>query len=215
MADTKVSALAAVSAAALADEIPVNESGTSKKLTVQQLADLLFARINGNSGAAGPYKTLQKLSANSADQTSTTPGVVMTTTGVGVGTWKFKYLLLLQTAATTTGWKLNVNHTGTVTQFHSHQRYVDTSATASTGTADDVTSATTAGVVGGFAESAKGTTSAAAVGVSAANTDIMLTLEGMITITVSGDLQLQLGTEVAASAARLIAGSLLELTKIG
>ena len=36
MGDTKISALTAASAAALANEIPINEAGTSKKLTVQQ-----------------------------------------------------------------------------------------------------------------------------------------------------------------------------------
>lgn len=215
MADTKISALTGATAAALADELAINESGTSKKLTVQQLADLLFTRINGDSGAAGPYKTLQKLSANSAAQTSTTPAAVMTTTGVGVGTWHFRYTVIIQSAATTTGWKMNVDHSGTVTQFASHEKYIDTSATASTGTADDVTSATTAGVVGGSAESAKATTSAAKVGVSAANTDIMLTVEGIIVVSVSGDLKLQLGTEVAASGVTMMADSMLELTKVG
>lgn len=38
MADAKVSALSAVSAALAAQEIPVNDAGTSKKLTVAQLA---------------------------------------------------------------------------------------------------------------------------------------------------------------------------------
>lgn len=38
MADTKISALTAASAALGADEIPVNEAGTTKKLTVAQLA---------------------------------------------------------------------------------------------------------------------------------------------------------------------------------
>ncbi len=67
MPDTKISALTAAASALAADEIPVNEAGTTKKLTVEQLAAYLNVRINGNSGAAGEYKTLQKLSANSAD----------------------------------------------------------------------------------------------------------------------------------------------------
>lgn len=39
MADTKISALTAAAAAALANELPINEAGTSKKLTVQQILD--------------------------------------------------------------------------------------------------------------------------------------------------------------------------------
>jgi hypothetical protein len=37
MADTKISALPAASAAAPANELPINEAGTSKKVTVTQL----------------------------------------------------------------------------------------------------------------------------------------------------------------------------------
>lgn len=41
MADTKTSALTAATAALAADEIPINEAGTSKKLTVTQLGALM------------------------------------------------------------------------------------------------------------------------------------------------------------------------------
>lgn len=41
MADTKISALSAVSAALAADEIPVNEAGTTKKMSITQLMALL------------------------------------------------------------------------------------------------------------------------------------------------------------------------------
>lgn len=41
MADAKISALTAASAAAGANEIPINEAGTTKKLTVTQIADFI------------------------------------------------------------------------------------------------------------------------------------------------------------------------------
>jgi hypothetical protein len=41
MADTKISALTAVSAALGADELPVNEAGTSKKVTLTQVQSLI------------------------------------------------------------------------------------------------------------------------------------------------------------------------------
>ena len=41
MSDTKVSALTAAAAFLLADEIPVNEAGTSKKVTGTQMAKVL------------------------------------------------------------------------------------------------------------------------------------------------------------------------------
>jgi hypothetical protein len=42
MADTKVSGLPAASAVAAANEVPINEAGTSKKVTVAQLQAFLF-----------------------------------------------------------------------------------------------------------------------------------------------------------------------------
>lgn len=42
MADTKISALAAASAASAANELAINEAGASKKVTVAQLGSILF-----------------------------------------------------------------------------------------------------------------------------------------------------------------------------
>lgn len=215
MADTKISALTAAAAAAGANEIPINEAGTTKKLTVQQIADLLFTRINSSSGAAGSYKTLQKLSADSADQTSTTPAAVMTTTGVGAGTWHFRYVLLYQTAATTTGIKVQVNHTGTVGQFVSNFQHPASVATASNGIGATLVQGTAGNVWESRPESAKDTITAINVGVVSANTDVLAVVEGFLVVSVSGSLELKVGTEVNASACRIMADSLLELTKIG
>lgn len=51
MADTKVSALSAVAAVAGANEIPVNEAGTSKKASVTQLASFLGNTLYNQSTA--------------------------------------------------------------------------------------------------------------------------------------------------------------------
>jgi hypothetical protein len=215
LADTKISGLTAATAAAAANEFAINEAGASKKLTMQQVADFLFTRINGSSGAAGPYKTLQKLSSDSSDQTSTTPAAVMTTTGVGAGTWHFRYMGIYQTAATTTGIKLNVNHTGTTGQFQSLMYFPDSTATAATGIGRGLVDNAVGKVFSVYAEQSKDTSSVASVGVVTQNSDIPVIVEGLVVVTVSGSLELKMGTEVAASAVRLMADSLLELTKIG
>lgn len=44
MADTKISGLPAAGAAASANELPINEAGTSKKLTVGQIIGLAWTR---------------------------------------------------------------------------------------------------------------------------------------------------------------------------
>lgn len=55
MADTKVSALAAVAAALLTHELPVNEGGVSKKVTLDQI----LALDGAMSSAYGPYAAPQ------------------------------------------------------------------------------------------------------------------------------------------------------------
>lgn len=183
---------------------PAGSAGSGASLT----------RIAGNSGAAGADFTAQHLTANSADQTSVTPAAVMTTTGVGVGTWLFRYTVIFQTAATTTGIRLNVNHTGTVTLFQSRLSFTDTSATAATGVGKGLATAAIGSVPSEYQEQAKDTTTFASVGVAVINSNILATLEGIIVVSVSGDLQLKLGTEVAASAVRLMANSSLLLVKM-
>ncbi len=215
MADTKISALTAAATAVGTHELPVNEAGTSKKVTVTQIGDLLFTRVSGSSGAAGPYKTLQMLSANSADQTSVTPATVITTTGVGIGTWHFEYTLLFQTAATTTGIKIANNHTGTVTTYQMHADFLSTGAAAATGVADGISSVATGGIHEGFAERVINTASKASVGVGTANANQLLVVRGILVVSATGSLEFKLGTEVAASAARLMANSVLELTLVG
>lgn len=47
MADSKISGLTAAAAAALANEFEINEAGTSKKVTLQQIGDALEFALNG------------------------------------------------------------------------------------------------------------------------------------------------------------------------
>jgi hypothetical protein len=215
LADTKYSALTAGSVVGTHEFGISDGTAVSKKITITQLADFIFARINGSSGAAGPYKTLQKLSSNSADQTSVTPAAVMTTTGVGVGWWHFRYTVIYQAAATTTGIRLNVNHSGTTGQFTSVLRTPNSTGTASNGIGLGVATQAIGTVESVYPERVKNTTSFASVGVVDVNADIQAGVEGLVEVTVSGSLELKLGTEVAASAVRLMAGSMLELTKVG
>lgn len=214
MADSKISALTAATAAAATNEFAVNESGTSKKLTLAQIADYFVTRVSGSSAAAGANITYQVLTANSSDQTSTTPGTVMTTTGVGVGTWLFEYYLIFQTAATTTGIKIANNHTGTVTTYIMHSDFVSTGGTAGTGVHDAIAAVATSGLHEGMGERVINTSSKATVGVATAAANQFIFVRGIIVISATGSLEFKLGTEVAASAVKLMADSFLRLTKV-
>ena len=211
MPDVKVSALIAATTLDGTEDFPVVQSTTSKRAAI----GLLFTRINGSSGAAGPYKTLQKLSADSASQTSVTPGTVITTTGVGVGTWHFEYTLIFQSAATTTGIRISNNHTGTVTTYIMHSDFVTTGGTAATGQHDAIITSTTTGLHEGHGERVLNANSKASAGVATLNANQMIVVRGIMVVSVSGDLQFRLGTEVAASGVLLKADSMLELTKVG
>lgn len=217
MPDTKISALVAVTAAATANEFAVNEAGTSKKVTVQQILDLLFTKIAGASGASGPAITLQKLTANSVDVTTTAlSAAVMTTTGLGVGLWLVRYYLLYQAAATTTGIGFGVNHTGTATLLAAKWHHTTTGGAAATGVGDRVATV----IAGQLEEGKTGVTmdaviGSASAGVDTINVSILAELIALIDVTVSGSLELKIATEIAGSAVRIAAGSALVLTKIG
>ncbi len=174
-----------------------------------------LTRIAGSSGAAGADMTWQNLTANSADCTTTALCTIMTTTGVGAGTWKFKYTLIYQTAAATTGISFGMNHTGTAGQYQAQWTHPTTGGAAATGIGDNDTATAAGQLMEGKNEGVlNAVIGSATVGVAVANTDILAVLEGIIVVTASGDLQMKMGSEVAASAVRIMADSTLELVKI-
>lgn len=156
------------------------------------------------------------LAADHANSTTTATEVTALTTTTGTGTFKFQYMLRWQTAATTTSHKVSVNHTGTVSFFLYNALYTDTSATASTGAADQDAIATTAQVYGSFASRAKSTDGKMiGTAVDTANADMFMVIDGLMQVTVDGSLALWWGSEVAASAATVKAGSGLMIEKLG
>jgi len=210
MPDTKISALTPATTLNPADTFAVVQGGSSRQASIE----LLFDRIAGNTGPAGPFKTLQMLSANSADNTTITPATVMTTTGVGAGTWHFEYTVLFQTAATTTGIKIANNHTGTVSTYQMHSDFLSTGGAAATGVADGIATVQLAGLHEGHAERVLNTSSKATAGVGTANGNQLLIVRGLLVVTATGSLEFKFASEIAGSAARVMANSFLELTKI-
>ncbi len=215
MPNTKISALPPITTAELTDQRAVDQSNVSKKETRAQSSDFLFKRIAGATGSAGEFKTLQRLTANSADVTTIALAVVMTTTNLGVGVYNFEYRLIFQTAATTTGIRIGNNFSGTLSLYQMVSDFLSTGGAAATGVADAISASATAGLHEGHAERVLNTTSKATVGVATANANQYIIVRGTIIVTAAGDLTMQLGSEVANSAVRVMAGSSLELTKIG
>jgi hypothetical protein len=206
MADSKYSALSAVTTLDGSEEWGVNQGGTSKKVSLNLIKSLSnFVPVSVSS-----------LASDATTNSTTTPAAI---TGlnltVGVGIYQFQYFIRYQAALTTTGVKFSVNHTGTVTTFLYNVRWVDVSATASTATPSQANVQAAGAVMSAFSSRAKtnagtGTT----LGVDVANADMFIVIEGMCIVTVSGNLELYHGSEVAA-ASTVKAGSSLMLVKVG
>jgi len=204
MADAKISDLTAVTAAAAAQEIPVNDAGTTKKLTVAQLKTLLGG------------VTCVALAANATANATTTAAVITNlTTTVGVGTWVFQYWIRYQSSVTTTGVKFSVNHTGTVTSFTANLRYTSTGGAAATAAATQAGNSATGNIHESFSARAKSTAAGMGptVSVDAANSDMLCVMEGLMVVTVSGNIELYHASETAAST-QVMAGSCLILHQV-
>jgi len=215
MADTKISALTAASAAAAANEFAINEAGASKKLSLQQILDFIITKAAAATVAAGPNITQLVLAANSSDITGLTLTTVMAITGVGVGRYHFKCQLIYQTTATTTGVGVAVNHTGTTTQFFVEKRLSSTGGSAATNAATQVATTATGNLYESQGSRTKNTLiGAVSVSVDAANSDMMMTIEGGFVVSVSGDLEIKLEAELASLVCRAMQGSFLELKKL-
>ncbi len=198
MADTKISALPSTSLPLDGTEqFPIIQGGVSEKITALQMG----------------LSQVKSLSADQSNSTVTPTNVTGLDVATGTGTFIFQYYIRYQSAATTTGVRFDVNHTGTVTSFVWNQRQIDTSATAATAAADQDQVQAASGVMGGFASRAKGTAGrGTTVSVDTANADMLTIIEGLFVCTVSGDLELWHGSETAASTT-VKAGSSLILTR--
>lgn len=166
-----------------------------------------------NPANYGTPMPIKQILASDHSSSSTTPDSVtgLKVVNVQPGTYKFQYVLLHQAAATTTGIRFDVNFTGTATGSWI-QRFVDVSATASTGAQDQDAVLSTGSVVGAFASRAFGTAGrGTTISVDTANADMLTIIEGLLIVTAAGDLELWHGSEVAA-ATTVKAGSLVLLT---
>jgi hypothetical protein len=157
----------------------------------------------------------RKLLGTTFNTSSTTPaevtGLTLTT---GLGTFAFKYYLVCQSAATTTGQKISVNHSGTVTSFVAWLYWVTAATTASDDVPDQDHVAAPGGVMSAYTARAKSTGGwGVTTDIDTANADVLYIVDGITTVTVDGSIQLYYGGEAAASTS-VMAGSGLLLDKI-
>lgn len=216
MADTKISALTAVTTPADTDEFAVNQGGTSKKMTLAQIEAHICLIISGNSGTANAggagSETWQVLTANAAANSTTTIATVMTTSTIPAGTYFYRYDIITASAATTTAQKFSVNATGTVTKHLYHLFFPSAGVTAATGAVDQELNATTGAVWAH--ESTRTNNTTLGPGTDHDTTgDVHYVIEGVLVTSTSGNLLLGHASEVAA-ASTVQAGTMLRLSRL-
>jgi hypothetical protein len=154
------------------------------------------------------------VTADVSNSTTTLAKITTLDQTLGVGIYQFKYCIRYQSGATTTGVRFSVNHSGTLGFFTATMRWTDVSATASTATPTQAGVIAAGQVTGSMSARAKSTTGwGTTLGVDAANSDMQCIIEGSFEVTVSGDIQLYHGSEVAA-ASTVKAGTNLVVTKV-
>jgi hypothetical protein len=215
VADTKISALAAltganVAAGDLATLVDVSDttmaaSGTNKKITIDELVIALQAR--------GMPRVMQ-LTAQHAISSTTPTKVTGLDLTLEAGTFIFEYWLIVQSATSTVAPQFNFNFTGTATTANWWYEYADTSATllAAIGSISHNVTTQTLGFGMRQSENTEATTAAGnmgpAQGVQTANTDILVMIRGLLEVTVSGNMELWHGSETATATSVEVGSSL-------
>ncbi len=208
MADTKISNLAAASAAAVGNELAINEAGVSKRISITQLKTLLqtlgMPRVK--------YLTAQHSTLVIAPTKVTDLDITLE-----AGHYMFDYYIIEQSATITVAPQYNLNFTGTATRARWWFQYADLSGTllAAIGTAAYNVTTSTLGFGMSQAENTFATTAAGNMhpfattnAVQTAGTDILVKITGLITVGVSGDLQLWHGSETATGTSVEVGSSL-------
>ena len=217
MADTKISALTAVTTLTGTSELAVNEAGTSKKVTVNQLDAFKHTLISGNSGTANanaaPSETWQILTANATANSTTTNAIVMTTSSLPAGTYFYRYDIIAQSATATVSMKFAVDSTATVTKTVWHLFYPSQGVTAATGVVDQDANATTGHVWAHASSRTDNATLGPHTDVDTINANIHYVIEGVLVTSTSGNLTLAHGSETATST-QVMSGTMLRLTRM-
>lgn len=204
MANFEISDTVAASVAALANELPINEAGASKKITFTQLLDLLQTLGMPRVRRLGSQHTIASATATKVTALDMT---------LETGTYNFRYYLICRSAGTGVGPQYGVNFSGTLTVTNFIMSWSDnTSAIGAEVHTMDAVGIKTAGFMSGMAHNAKSTTSpnmGTTIGVSATATDHLCFIDGSVIVTAGGDLQLYEGSEDTTQVTTEVGSSLV------
>lgn len=171
--------------------------------------------VYGSAVVSAPL-TVATLASDVTNATTTAAKITNMDRVVAPGTYSFIYNLLYRSDTTTTGIKFSVNHTGTLTFFVANMRYVDVNTLNSAGAASQAANASTAQIMGAYSFRAKSATASfgPTLSVDTINVDMLMIIEGLMVVTVSGNIELWHASEVATTTT-VKAGTNLVLIKTG
>ncbi len=204
MPDTKISALTAAGAAAFANEIPINDAGATKKITLTQIATLI-----------GEIKSKQLGTSITGIASTTLAKATNLDLALTIGTWTFEYFVVYRSDTTTSGMRFGVNFSGTQTTFVAEGTQFESTTAASTGATSQVHTAGF-GLRSGGSSRAPSTTATLllSTAVDTINVDNLAVIRGLLVVTVAGNLELYYGSEVVGGTQSVMAASSLRLIKV-
>lgn len=196
MADTKISALTAATTPALTDELAVNQSGTSKKLTLDQLAS--YAAAQNFCVLSADYTLTSTTSAQKLFNTTTNGAVTLPT-----GLYWFEAQFQITGMSATSG---NGVFSFAGTAVLANPRLISASGL------DSTTQVTGAAISGAFVQG--GTAFTTNTVLAATGTAMGFTVRGLFAVTTGGTLIPSIALTTAAAAV-VKSGSSILIEKIG
>jgi hypothetical protein len=200
MADTKISALTAVTSLDGTELVPVVQGGASKSAKVSDIRTI----------------DIVKTVAVTQSTTSTTPAAITDlSSSLTPGTYLVKVWMVLQSTATGTGVGIHLNCSGgTVTTCAATWYSLTTATSTATGVMDQASASTVFQHMEGRAQRANNTSGAPFGGVDTANADQFAVLEGVVIVTATTTLQVMIASETAGTGVSARVGTSLTVSKV-
>lgn len=156
-------------------------------------------------------RLLTKALGSTQSNSTTTPTEVSgLTMPLAIGTYAFEYRLIMQSGATTTGWRLSVDFSGTAGDLAYMVEVPTSLSTAADANADGDVVTATGGLNSLFVARAGSQAGlSTTLSVDTANADTIVIIRGIINVTAAGNIRLWHGSEVAAASSVMLNSSLV------
>lgn len=187
-------------------------AGDYQEITLGTNLSMSGTTLNAAGGSSAV--SVDHLDSDVSNSTTTAAKITGLDQTLDVGTYVFQYFIRYQAADAGTGIKFSVNFTGTQTAFMYNGRYPAVGTTAVSDTASQNTNSVNGNIHQSWSRRAPATN--AEMGpilvLDSANADMLFIIEGLVIVTVSGNIELYSASEIAAQST-VKAGSSLILTK--